>query len=800
MKRAHLTLLALIVATGCAVDPYCLVCPDGSADNGMDGATPDAGDGGADAGPIDAAPPPPLDAAPADGCVPGTMEICNHADDDCDGMVDEGIDTSTDLANCGGCGMACAPAHAFGECTGGSCVVSSCDVGFFDRDGDPSNGCEDHCVATEPTETLCDRRDNDCDGMIDENFDLMTDPMNCGSCGRTCRFAHASATCDAGTCALGTCDPGYVDIDGVVLTGCEYACTATGDETCNLRDDDCDGTVDEGDPGSGASCGSSTGACTQGTMHCVGGALTCMGGTGPTPEVCNGIDDDCDGAVDQGNPGGGRVCGSSLGVCTPGREQCTGGSLVCVGASTPGTESCNALDDDCDGMVDEGNPGGGTSCGSSIGACVAGTLQCMGGGLVCSGEMGPTLEVCNGVDDDCNGVVDNGYDLVNDPRNCGACGNMCSYPNAVAVCSTGTCAMGPCLIGFVNRDGSTANGCEYACDYTGAEVCNGRDDDCNGVVDDGLTAPATFCNANGVCAGTSPVCGGSSGWVCNYPSTYEATETRCDGLDNDCNGVVDDPFPTVGLSCDNGALGACTRTGTYICNSTHDGVTCTAPAPPPPGTEACNGIDDDCDGVIDNGAPASWVSFDVGGSPRWIFEYEASHPDATGTNEGSMTHRACSEPSRLPWTSVSPAEADAACRTLGAQLCTETEWQQACETAASTACDWSYASSCRTYSGATCNGFDNDVDSSTAGIQNGVLPTGAMAACYADWGSGGSAFDMSGNVQEWTAPRSAGVNPMRGGSYNDVSGGTTCQFNFEVAGDTFRAPNVGFRCCRSTAP
>jgi len=133
---------------------------------------------------------------------------------------------------------------------------------------------------------------------------------------------------------------------------------------------------------------------------------------------------------------------------------------------------------------------------------------------------------------------------------------------------------------------------------------------------------------------------------------------------------------------------------------------------------------------------------------------------------------------------------------VGGRLCSETEWQCACESSAGTSCDWSYASA-----GTTCNDFDNDV-SPAAGIQNDLLPTGAKASCYANWGGSATQriYDLAGNAQEWTAPRSAGVNPMRSGSYNDLAGGTHCQFDFEVAGPTFRAPNVGFRCCRSTAP
>jgi formylglycine-generating enzyme required for sulfatase activity len=233
-----------------------------------------------------------------------------------------------------------------------------------------------------------------------------------------------------------------------------------------------------------------------------------------------------------------------------------------------------------------------------------------------------------------------------------------------------------------------------------------------------------------------------------------------------------------------------------------NGVVCNAPPPPPAGTETCNGIDDDCDGVLDDGAPASWVQFNVGSgasNQRWIFQYEASRPDATGAAAGTLTHRACSAAGRLPWTQVTYAQAQAACATQGARLCTEAEWQRACQTAAGTPCRWSYSTTCTTYSAMRCNGNDYDP---VAGAPDTdvVLATGALPMCYASWGAAGNVFDMSGNVEEWAERRAVGINPIRGGSTLDTAGGIECGFNFQVAGDTFQTTTLGFRCCRSTMP
>jgi len=90
----------------------------------------------------------------------------------------------------------------------------------------------------------------------------------------------------------------------------------------------------------------------------------------------------------------------------------------------------------------------------------------------------------------------------------------------------------------------------------GPELCNGADDDGDGATDEDLTPPAGLCSQQGVCAGSTPVCGGAEGWQCPLPPTHEPEpEQSCDGLDNDCNGAVDD-VPG-GCDCQHGQLQAC---------------------------------------------------------------------------------------------------------------------------------------------------------------------------------------------------------------------------------------------------
>jgi hypothetical protein len=251
----------------------------------------------------------------------------------------------------------------------------------------PTDAAIDGCLAIAER---CDGMDNDCDGMMDEDFDTTSDPRHCGGCGQACNEPNTAGTCVSSACSF-TCLPGWVDRDNDPSNGCDYFCTPTngGVEVCDLADNDCDSEVDEG-------LALETDVMNCGTCGNVCRALHA------TPTCAN------------------STCG--FGACDDGFADIVPAIAGCeytCPVFPPRAETCDNIDEDCDGVTDEGTLAGiGVTCDATgfgdEGECTSGTTVCSFGVIACTGFTGPTSEVCDNLDNDCDGTDDDGFDKLND--------------------------------------------------------------------------------------------------------------------------------------------------------------------------------------------------------------------------------------------------------------------------------------------------------------------------------------------------------------------------------------------------
>ena len=715
------------------------------------------------------------------GCVAGTAACvagatCNEAENRCISTCADADGDSFDDAACGGndCDDADPSRHPGAtEVCDPAGKDEDCDdttYGYRDSDADGypdahcCNGahcgtdCDDLRAGVNPAvPEVCNGFDDDCDGEVDEGV---------------LRMFYADADGDG----FGTGAPTIGCTGGVGLapngTDCDDAVASTNPaaaEACDgVRDDDCDGATDEGctcTTGALRACGSGVGACTAGEQTCIGGLWAGCSGVGPSLEVCNGVDDNCDGATDEGLTVGGCYVdrdadGYGVGAST---TQCADPARVAVGfcpagytnrsdlldcddtlaAVYPGAlEVCNGVDDDCQNGVDD-VVGSGDPCTVSLGICARpGVRRCVGVVLACTGTAGPaTVESCNGLDDNCNGIIDEGVTA--------ACradvdGDGFGAGDFVPRCTDYTrLAFGYCPVGSTNNPALDCDDTTASVHPTALEACNSIDDDCDGVVDDGVQL-SLYRDADGDTYGTGATllsCDPVTGYVttngdCNDASTsiHPGVPELCDGVvDNNCNGLVDE-----GCACTNGttqacgsAVGVCT-VGSQLCSLGVWGGCSGRSA----GTEVCNALDDDCDGVADEGlttnfypdadsdgygqgvalaacsAPPGYVlnTLDCNDALNTVYPGASELCDGLDNNCNGTIDEACT---CVPGATRACGSSVGAC-TFGTQVCTGTGWTP-CTGVAPTA--------------EICNALDDDCNGTTDEFAAAL--TGLTASCGA---------------------------------------------------------------------
>jgi len=577
---------------------------------------------------------------------PGAGEvICNGVDDDCDaGTVDEPDEDADGYSvcddDCDDAEPGVNPGQPELECNG---VDDDCDPATEDgpdADGDGHTICDD-CDDADPGQFPgaiedCNGEDDDCDGEIDEGAgDATTWYLDADG------DSYGNASFPVVACAA---PDGYV-ADGTDCNDASVFVHPGAAEQCNHLDDDCDADVDEGlatlewyPDADGDGYGDTTSIPVEDCLVLPGYVPDDSDCNDLHPainpdadEACDGVDNDCDGAIDEGDAVDGHTWyedadgdghgdpGSVTEACTPppgfvGNDDDCDDSDGDVNPDQD--EICNGIDDDCDGVADgpgaddaeawypdgDGDGYGAEGAPPEI-SCVAppGHVALPGDCDDGDPDIHPGAdEICNGIDDDCDPSTDEAAD--DDGDGWSACDGDCDdgevaiYPGAEEICDGLDNDCDPSTDEDADTDGDVFTICDGDCDDADPdvnpahpEICDGLDNDCSG-----LPGPD---EVDGDGDGFLLCQGGPFGGDCDDgdPWTYPGAPEQCDQLDNDCDQLVDEDVDEDG---DADGYNACQGD----CDNGNPDVH-------PGAVEICDGLDDDCDGTV----PADEVDGDGDG-------------------------------------------------------------------------------------------------------------------------------------------------------------------------------------------
>ncbi|MEC7987191.1 MAG: putative metal-binding motif-containing protein [Myxococcota bacterium] len=505
---------------------------------------------------------------------PGAIEVCDDLDNNCDGNIDENVLSSYYLDGDG---------DGFGDSQN---YVESCQApsGYVLN----GNDCDDADPGRYPSAIeVCDDIDNNCNEEVDEDLgDLWYYDGDGDGFGDDEQSQQACEQPEGYLLQGGDCQDDNADI----FPG--------QDEICDDVDNNCDGNIDEvgnilwfadvdedgyGDPNS------TIASCTQPSGH-LDNSLDCDDSNpaiNPDAiESCDGIDNNCNGILGDGATdapiwyedadldGYGNDSVTTYSCSQPpgysaNADDCDDARFE---TSPSRQEYCNGIDDDCDGDTDEESidatvffsdlDGDGygdvtspvNSCSLTAGLA-ANSTDCNDDPTQDGATIYPyATEYCNGVDDNCNTVID---EMASDRQN--------FYQDADGDGFGGSLLELACeaSVGFVAPQYDSSGALLYDCNddptqdgisiYPGAtETCNETDDDCNGLIDEGIPTDLWYADLDGDGYGDP----NNIEYNCLQPTNFIAQEQDCDDSRDDIN---------------------------------------------PDGIESCNGLDDDCDGSADAG-------------------------------------------------------------------------------------------------------------------------------------------------------------------------------------------------------